>query len=204
MRRLVITSVLGSVLLVPVLGLQGAASASATLVVGQSPSSCPRPAYATISAAVAAASSGDTIMVCAGSYSESVDDQGKNLTFLGAKAGVDGRTRSASTSATDESQVATTQPAVNLQGSSSVDGFQLVTIAGGAETAATLVGNGSQLSNSVLIGAPIGVAITGSSELVARNQVLTAVDIAGFSGIRCGARSGARRELGHPGQRVLG
>jgi hypothetical protein len=49
--------------------------------------------YNTIGSAVAAASSGDTIQVCAGFYNEQVTVV-KTLTLLGAKADVDARTRS--------------------------------------------------------------------------------------------------------------
>src|SRR5207247_6912388 len=48
--------------------------------------------YMTISAAVAAASSGDTIKVCPGTYTENVV-LNKSLTLLGAQAGVDARGR---------------------------------------------------------------------------------------------------------------
>ncbi len=50
------------------------------------------PAYFTLSAAVAAASPGDTIKVCPGVYNELVQVD-KTLTLLGAQAGVDARTR---------------------------------------------------------------------------------------------------------------
>src|SRR5947209_2759550 len=50
------------------------------------------PTYMTISAAVAAASSGDTIKVCPGIYNEQVTID-KTLTLQGAQAGMDARTR---------------------------------------------------------------------------------------------------------------
>ncbi|MGH3159132.1 MAG: right-handed parallel beta-helix repeat-containing protein [Streptosporangiaceae bacterium] len=69
----------------------GPASAQATLVVGNgtSPAKCAVNAtYNTISAAVAAASSGDTIQVCAGTYPETVRINMPDLTFDGNQAGV--------------------------------------------------------------------------------------------------------------------
>src|SRR5438105_7268801 len=51
------------------------------------------PAYPTISAAVAAASAGDTIKVCPGFYNEQVNVNKNNLRLLGAQAGTDARTR---------------------------------------------------------------------------------------------------------------
>jgi nitrous oxidase accessory protein NosD len=51
------------------------------------------PAFLLISLAVAAASPGDTIKVCPGTYNEQVAVNKNNLTLLGAQAGVDARTR---------------------------------------------------------------------------------------------------------------
>ena len=50
--------------------------------------SCAAPGYASIAAAVTAASSGDTIRVCSGTYSESITIS-KSLTLLGAQTGTD-------------------------------------------------------------------------------------------------------------------
>lgn len=68
----------------------GAANAQVTLVVanGSSPPSCAANAtYNTISAAVAAASSGDTIAVCAGTYPETVQVNTPGLIIDGNQAG---------------------------------------------------------------------------------------------------------------------
>lgn len=51
------------------------------------------PTYSSINAAIADASSGDTIVVCPGLYAEMVNINKDNLTLLGAQAGVDARTR---------------------------------------------------------------------------------------------------------------
>lgn len=69
--------------------LTSSASAATTLTVDDN-LSCPGATYHTISDAVAAAAPGDTIKVCAGIYPETVNVD-KPLTFLGAKAGSDGR-----------------------------------------------------------------------------------------------------------------
>lgn len=91
---------------VAVLGITGAllvvaANANAdpaTLTVGN-PVHCAGAQYATISAAVAAAASGDTIKVCAGIYGEHVDISKPNLTLEGVAAGhtAVGRSGAAST-----------------------------------------------------------------------------------------------------------
>ncbi len=77
------------------IGVSGA-FASTTLNVNNTPGCndvTGSPYYCTIGAAVVAASPGDTIMVAAGIYNESVAVD-KTLTLLGAQAGVDARTRS--------------------------------------------------------------------------------------------------------------
>ena len=62
----------------PLLLLLVSPSNAATLTVGSTGS------YSTIQSAVNAASSGDTITIEAGTYSEDVDTDGKNLTLIGA------------------------------------------------------------------------------------------------------------------------
>jgi len=101
MRKLTALGVaLGAVLALVAIGGRGAVAEAATLVVDDdgfaSATNCndlTTPAFTTISAAVAAASPGDTIKVCPGFYNEQVSINTDNLTLLGAKAGVDARTR---------------------------------------------------------------------------------------------------------------
>src|SRR5262245_65421598 len=69
-----------------------ALSAGAQLVVDDDRAQCPAARFSTIQAAVDAASPGDTVLVCAGTYAESVRVT-KTLTLLGAKHGKDGRKR---------------------------------------------------------------------------------------------------------------
>src|SRR5712691_1533604 len=97
--RLIRVLLVGSIALaIMVLGAQPTAAAT-TLVVDDdgmaSAADCNATtvAYPTISAAVAAASPGDTIKVCPGLYNEQVMIDKNNLTLLGAQAGVDARTR---------------------------------------------------------------------------------------------------------------
>src|SRR5689334_14363270 len=67
------------------------AHAAATLLVDDDGVQCPTATFTTINAAVAAASDGSTVQVCAGTYNESVVTS-KALIFKGAQAGVDART----------------------------------------------------------------------------------------------------------------
>jgi hypothetical protein len=68
------------------------AAQAATLTVGNATSLPCTGTYSMISAAVSAASPGDTIQVCPGTFNEQVSIN-KTLTLRGAKAGVDARTR---------------------------------------------------------------------------------------------------------------
>jgi hypothetical protein len=90
LRKLVGATVLALLLSVVPFGHQARA---ALLVVDNDLVQCPTAAFTSINAAIAAASPGDTIKVCAGLYVEQVDISKNNLTLLGAQAGVDARTR---------------------------------------------------------------------------------------------------------------
>jgi hypothetical protein len=89
MRRLVLFAAS-----IAVLGLATfsttAVRAASILVVDDNHAQCPTAGFTTISAAVAAASAGDTIKVCAGIYPETVTVD-KQLTIDGAKTGIDAR-----------------------------------------------------------------------------------------------------------------
>src|SRR5436309_5970955 len=108
-------------------GVPGAAAA--TLVVDDdgmaSATDCnaTTPAFPTISAAVGAASPGDTIKVCPGMYPELVTVN-KTLTFLGAQASVDARTRAVPL--TSESVVGAPDGAFQIEANNVViDGFTI-------------------------------------------------------------------------------
>ena len=73
-------------------GATGTTRYVSTSAVG-SDTSCSSPGYSTIQSAVTAASSGDTIVVCAGTYAGAVVNA-KALTFQGANIGVAGATQS--------------------------------------------------------------------------------------------------------------
>src|SRR5580700_6013741 len=66
------------------------------------PAACAAPSYSTIQAAVSAASSGETIYVCAGTYDEDVTISTSSLTLLGAEFGTDPTTRSGPESIIDD------------------------------------------------------------------------------------------------------
>ncbi|HEY0099934.1 MAG TPA: thrombospondin type 3 repeat-containing protein [Pyrinomonadaceae bacterium] len=82
---------------------------------------CPFAAHTSITAAVAAASNGDQIDVCAGTYTETVTVN-KALNLRGAQAGVDARTRAVPV--TDESVLNSPGGSFNITASNAtVDGF---------------------------------------------------------------------------------
>src|SRR5436309_9643670 len=124
MRKLLVLAVLGLV----ALG-NSSVSVAATLVVDDdgmaSATDCnaTTPAFPTISAAVGAASPGDTIKVCPGMYPELVTVN-KTLTFLGAQASVDARTRAVPL--TSESVVGAPDGAFQIEANNVViDGFTI-------------------------------------------------------------------------------
>ena len=106
--------------------------------------------YTTINAAAADASDGDTIQVCPGTYTENISTN-KVLTFLGAQAGQDARSRS---------------------------GAETI-VQGGGNTVFTLTGAGSTIDGFTITGANAdlnvptpGVFFNGNS-MTARNDIFT-------------------------------
>ena len=92
---------------------------AATLTVANATSAPCTGTYSTIQSAINAASTGDTISVCPGTYPEQVQIA-KKLTLLGAKAGVDARTRAT----TGESIIDSACGAVQIMADNVVlDGF---------------------------------------------------------------------------------
>jgi hypothetical protein len=115
---------------VAVLGMTGALLVAAsnatadptTLIVGN-PVHCAGAQYTTISAAVAAATSGDTIKVCAGVYGEHVEISTPNLTLEGVAAGKTavGRSGAASTISNAAGDITIAPSADNT----TIDGFTI-------------------------------------------------------------------------------
>ncbi len=99
------------------------AAAATTIIVDNDLVQCPTATFTSISAAVAVATAGDTIKVCAGTYNELVQVN-KTLTILGAQATVDARTRAVPV--TSESVVGTGDGAFQILANNVViDGFTI-------------------------------------------------------------------------------
>lgn len=126
--------------------------AAATLVVDDDLVQCPTATFATISTAVVAASPGDTIQVCAGTYNEQVIVN-KQLIILGAQNGVDARTRTAVPSPTVESIITSASGIlVDVQTSGiMIDGF---TFSGGTRSIESTFGtiDALRLANNRMLG----------------------------------------------------
>ena len=137
------------------IGLAGPAAA-ATLTVGCGGT------YSTIGAAVTAASSGDTIQVCAGTYDENVTDGTKKLTFDGPNAGVsaaDGSARAPEAIVDGGGNTAFT-----LSDGSTVDGFRIVGATTGTQTTAVFANaDGATVNNSILDGNDADIIVTANS-----------------------------------------
>src|ERR1041385_5416731 len=99
------------------------AAAATTILVDDDLVQCPTATFTSINAAVAVASPGDTIQVCAGTYNEVVQVS-KTLTILGAQATVDARTRAVPI--TSESSVGSGDGAFQILANNVViDGFTI-------------------------------------------------------------------------------
>ncbi|OEV09594.1 right-handed parallel beta-helix repeat-containing protein [Streptomyces nanshensis] len=153
------------------------AAAQAVIVVGTASATCPNPQYATIQAAVNAATAGDTIRVCAGTYNEAVTVN-KSLVFRGARAGVDARV-----GRTNPAQESIIQPPAGSTGLTVTSGTSDVTIDGftfrnaTADGISTLAGgSGFTIVNNIVTGNRIGINFrspgTSSSPSVIRQNRL--------------------------------
>jgi hypothetical protein len=155
-----------------VVGVQPAAAA--TLVVDDDLVQCPTATFTTIRAAIAAASNGDTIQVCAGTYPEMPGplDINKSITLLGAQAGTDARTRGGA-----ESIITDPQGTIVSASGVVIDGF---TVQDSAVTAFTGYGiwlqpgvSGTQIVNNIIQNniAGVGLANNGAQALIRHNLI---------------------------------
>ncbi len=134
------------------------AAALAVIVVGAPSATCPNPQHATIQAAVDAASAGDTIRVCAGTYNEAVAVD-KPLVFRGAQSGADARF-----GRTNPAQESIVQPPAGSTGFTVTGGVSGITIDGftvrnsTADGIDTLSGgSGFTIVNTIITGNRIGI-----------------------------------------------
>ncbi|MBI2357716.1 MAG: right-handed parallel beta-helix repeat-containing protein [Deltaproteobacteria bacterium] len=159
-----------------VIGAQGAAAQVTHWVNDDDPNgggyaspgtSCSDPGYPTVQAAINAATSGDTIQVCAGTYVENVN-LAKSLTLLGAQAGVDARGRVA-TESTITAAAGTLLTLLTGSAGSTIDGF---TFLGGSRAIESQSGpiDGLQLLNNRIQG------FTGNGVFLNDNGINITVD----------------------------
>jgi hypothetical protein len=141
------------------LAVSPSAAAASTIVVGTQSATCPNPQHATIQAAVNAASAGDTIRVCAGTYNEAVTVN-KSLFIRGAQAGVDART-----GRTNPARESIVQPPGGSNGFTVDSGAGNVTIDGFTVQNSTLSGidtlnggSGYTIVNNIVTGNHLGMA----------------------------------------------
>ena len=93
-RRLVVLALLCCALVTGAMIIVKKNASAATTHIVDDDLACPGATFNSIQSAVTAAAPGDTIQVCAGTYTETVTVN-KTLTLLGAQSGVDARTRAA-------------------------------------------------------------------------------------------------------------
>jgi hypothetical protein len=178
-------------LLMPTVALAGSAEAATTRLVsnhtgGDAATGCATPDYTTIAAAVAAASSGDTIKVCSGTYPEQTGDGGKDLQFLGAQQDQDARTRDTSSAATTETTVVAGngQSAFVLSGSSAINGFTVTGYTPSPFTggAVQLVGPSERAVDTIFTGNSVASVVDADGAYFGQDKVVgtSATDDGGF------------------------
>jgi hypothetical protein len=152
-------------LAVGAVGLTGGVASAATLVVDDDATECPAAGYSTIQAAVDAATGGDTIQVCAGSYAELVTVN-ETVTLQGAQSGVDARARSA----VPESVVTGTSGSTSFYVSAdgvTIDGFtvqgQTTTTPYGAAIVLAAGTSGTDVLNNVIQDNIVGLFLANDS-----------------------------------------
>src|SRR5690348_7459866 len=125
--------------------------------------SCASPGYNDIQSAVTAATAGDTIKVCAGTYSGQIV-VGKQLFLRGAKAGIDARTRGTSGESTVQG-LNTDTFGFNLVADNVVlDGFRVQGVGNGPGIQTSPLYSGYVIENTIIQNNAFGIyANTGSA-----------------------------------------
>ena len=164
-KRAALIGITATVLSGAGLAVAGSASAAGVLIVGDT--SCPGATFTTISAAEAAATNGDTIQVCAGTYDEDITTN-KSLTLLGAQSGVDARGRTGAETVVDNSGAAALGGAGTV-----VDGFTFTgaNTGNGDGAAISLLADGSTVKNTIFSNDQRAVVIISDTATLTRNVV---------------------------------
>ncbi|MFL6208878.1 MAG: thrombospondin type 3 repeat-containing protein [Pyrinomonadaceae bacterium] len=137
--------------------------AASTLLVDDDNVQCPDATYTNIQSAVNAASPGDTIQVCAGTYNENVTIP-IALTLNGAQAGVDARGRVADESTVNGANPIGSNPVISIQAANvTVDGFTLknsITVNEAIGIAVKTFGNNAVITNNIFDGISTSSPVT--------------------------------------------
>jgi hypothetical protein len=191
------TALTAGVTLLPAIA---ANAATPTLWVGKAAtvngtgSSCAKPGFNSIESAVSAASTGQTVKICAGSYAEQVTVT-KSLTLLGASAGAVHLTPPAS-------------PAESTCLPDSTDGthkYSLLDVCGPTVkvTASGLTLAGPWAPGHACSDAVFGATVTGAATLTLNNSVVTGARLADRTGLG-GCQSGIGILAGRPSYSTTG
>ena len=132
--------------------------------------------FFSIQAAVAAATSGDTIKVCPGNYTENVTVD-KSVTLLGAQANVDARNRNTSSESRVDPVDAAATPTFNITASNvSLNGFLLTGNENNAAVQTSSTGAGYTIINNRIVANAIGIffGANGDSPSVVKQNAIIA------------------------------
>lgn len=170
---------MASIAALALLTMAGTAQAATSTVCPEGTPTCD---FATIQGAVDAASSGDTINVAAGTYTENVNVN-KQLTILGAQSGVDARTRPGTGESIVQSGAATTNvPVFSVQADGvAIDGFTVQGANNSSGIALAAPFSGNQVLNNIIQNNTFGLLLNsnGATQTIVRQNFFKTNNVVG-------------------------